>query len=154
MTEKKQIAKTIDISNKRASFEYYFLDRLTAGIVLQGTEIKSIRQAKANLTDAYCLIHQNELFVRGLHISKYELGTYANHDPIRDRKLLITKKELKKLDTKLKDQGLTIVPTRLYINEKGLAKIEIALAKGKKLYDKRDTLKEKAQKRDQQRGEY
>jgi SsrA-binding protein len=143
--------KTVDIQNKRASFEYFFIDKFTAGIQLQGTEIKSIRLGKVNVTDAFCLFVQEELWVRGLHISKYELGTYANHDPIRDRKLLLTKKELSKLNTKLKDQGLTIVPTRLYINEKGLAKIDIALAKGKKLYDKRNTLKEKDQKREMER---
>jgi SsrA-binding protein len=143
--------KTVDIQNKRASFEYFFIDKFTAGIQLQGTEIKSIRLGKVNVTDAFCLFVEEELWVRGLHISKYELGTYANHDPIRDRKLLLTKKELSKLNTKLKDQGLTIVPTRLYINEKGLAKIDIALAKGKKLYDKRNTLKEKDQKREMER---
>lgn len=140
--------RTIDISNRRASFEYFFLETYSAGIVLTGTEIKSIRAGKVNLTDAYCIFLDSELFVHHLHISPYEKGTYANHNPVQDRKLLLKKRELKKLASKLKDQGLTIVPTRLYINENGLAKIDIALAKGKKLYDKRDSIKE----RDLQRG--
>lgn len=140
--------RTIDISNRRASFEYFFLETYSAGIVLTGTEIKSIRAGKVNLTDAYCIFLDSELFVHHLHISPYEKGTYANHNPVQDRKLLLKKRELKKLASKLKDQGLTIVPTRLYINENGLANIDIALAKGKKLYDKRDSIKE----RDLQRG--
>lgn len=140
--------RTIDISNRRASFEYFFLETYSAGIVLTGTEIKSIRAGKVNLTDAYCIFLDSELFVHHLHISPYEKGTYANHNPVQDRKLLLKKRELKKLASKLKDQGLTIVPTRLYINENGLAKIDIALSKGKKLYDKRDSIKE----RDLQRG--
>lgn len=140
--------KTINISNRRASFEYFFLETYTAGVVLTGTEIKSIRDGKVNLTDAYCVFLDNELYVHHLHISPYEKGTYANHNPTRDRKLLLKKREMKKLALKLKDQGLTIIPTRLFINEKGLAKIDIALAKGKKLYDKRDSIKE----RDLQRG--
>jgi SsrA-binding protein len=142
------VSRTIDISNRRASFEYFFLETYSAGIVLTGTEIKSIRAGKVNLTDAYCIFLDGELFVHHLHISPYEKGTYANHNPVQDRKLLLKKRELKKLAAKLKDQGLTIVPTRLYINENGLAKIDIALAKGKKLYDKRDSIKE----RDLQRG--
>ncbi len=148
---KQDFQKKVELNNKRASFEYFFLDKYTAGLVLQGTEIKSIRLSKANLTDAYCVFLENELYVRGMHISKYELGTYANHEPLRDRKLLLSKKELAKLANKLKDQGLTIVPTKLYINEKGLAKLDIALAKGKKLYDKRDTIKDKDIKRDMDR---
>jgi len=138
----------INISNRRASFEYFFLETFTAGVILTGTEIKSIRDGKVNLTDAYCVFIEEELYVHHLHISPYEKGTYANHNPTRDRKLLLKKRELKKLALKLKDQGLTIIPTRLFINEKGLAKIDIALAKGKKLYDKRDSIKE----RDLQRG--
>jgi SsrA-binding protein len=148
---KQDFQKTVEISNKRASFEYFFLDKYTAGLVLQGTEIKSIRLGKVNLSDAYCLFLGAVLFVRNLHISKYEQGTYANHDPLSDRKLLLNKKELSKLSNKLKDQGLTIVPTRLFVNEKGLAKLDIALAKGKKIHDKRDTIKEKDIKRDLER---
>jgi SsrA-binding protein len=145
---KTEIQKHVEIKNRRASFEYSFLDTYSAGIILAGTEIKSIRQSKANITDAFCLFQGTELFIRGLNIAKYELGTDANHEPLRDRKLLLNKKELTKLSNKLKDIGLTIVPTRLFLNEKGLAKIDIALAKGKKLYDKRDSIKEKDVKRD------
>lgn len=141
------MSRTIDISNRRASFEYFFLETHTVGIVLTGTEIKSIRDGKANLTDAYCIFFDNELYVHHLHISPYEKGTYANHNPVRDRKLLLQKRELKKLAAKLKDQGLTIIPTRLFINENGLCKMEIALAKGKKLYDKRESIKERDLKR-------
>lgn len=148
---KTEILKQVTIKNKRASFEYSFLDTYSAGIVLAGTEIKSIRQSKANITDSFCVFLGTELYVRALNIAKYELGTDANHDPIRDRKLLLSKKELSKLSNKLKDQGLTIVPTKLYINDKGLAKIDIALAKGKKLFDKRDSIKEKDVKRDLER---
>jgi SsrA-binding protein len=149
--KKERFAKTVNLQNRRASFEYQFLDTFTAGIALTGTEIKSIRESKANLTDAYCLFLGNELFVRQMHISVFEQGTHYNHDPLRDRKLLLTKKELRKLESKLKDQGLTIIPTRLFINEKGLAKIVIALAKGKKLHDKREDTKEKDIKREMSR---
>jgi SsrA-binding protein len=145
---KTKIAKTIDVTNRQAGFEYFFLDNFTAGMMLVGTEIKSIRQSKFNLNDSYCLfLGENALFIRNLHISPYEMGTHNNHLPLRDRKLLLTKKELKKLTLKLNDQGLTIVPTRLYIDDNGRAKIEIALAKGKKLYDKRETIKERESKR-------
>ncbi|MFN4145750.1 MAG: SsrA-binding protein SmpB [Runella sp.] len=140
-------SRTIDISNRRAAFEYFFLETYTAGIALTGTEIKSIREGKVNLTDAYCIFQDDEMLVHHLHISPYEKGTYANHNPTRDRKLLLKKRELKRLSAKLKDQGLTIVPTRIFINEKGLAKVDIALAKGKKLYDKRETIKERDLKR-------
>ena len=148
---KTEIQKHVEIKNKRASFEYFFLDTFSTGIVLSGTEIKSIRQSKVNITDAYCLIFNNEVYIRGMNIAKYELGTDANHDPLRDRKLLLKKKEIQKLINKLKDVGLTIVPTKLFLNEKGLAKVDIALAKGKKLYDKRDTIKEKDVRRDNER---
>lgn len=148
---KEKIEKNVSIKNKRASFEYYFIDHFTAGIMLQGTEIKSIRQGKVNLTDAYCLFMDEALYIRQMNISKYNEGTYYNHDPLRDRKLLLTKKELKKLQEKLKDQGLTIVPTRLFISDRGFAKLDIALAKGKKLYDKRESIKEKDVKRSMER---
>jgi len=141
------MSRTININNRRASFEYFFLETYTAGVVLTGTEIKSIREGKVNLTDAYCIFQDGELLVHHLHISPYEKGTYANHNPTRDRKLLLKKRELKKLQLKLKDQGLTVVPTRIFINEKGLAKVDVALAKGKKLYDKRETIKERDLKR-------
>lgn len=135
--------KEIQIKNKRAAFEYLFLQEFKAGMVLTGTEIKSIRQGKANITDAFCTFEQGELVVRNMYIAEYEKGGYANHEPKRDRKLLLQKQELKKLHTKLKDQGLTIIPIELFFNEAGYAKLHIALAKGKKLFDKRSDLKEK-----------
>jgi SsrA-binding protein len=149
---KDKIQKQVEIKNRRASFEYSFLDTFTAGLVLTGTEIKSIRQGKANLTDAYCIFFQNELFVRNMHISMYDEGTHFNHDPLRDRKLLLSKRELGKLMKELKNVGLTIIPTRLFISDKGYAKLNIALAKGKKTFDKRDDIKEKDIKRDMDRA--
>ncbi len=134
---------TISIKNKKATYEYFLTEEFIAGLVLTGTEIKSIREGKANLTDSYCTFIGNELFVRNLHISEYTFGTYANHEPKRDRKLLLTKRELRKLLTKTKEKGLTIIPFLLFIDEKGHAKIKIAIAKGKKNYDKRETLKTK-----------
>lgn len=148
------IAKEVNIKNRRASFEYYFIDTYTAGLVLTGTEIKSIRQGKVNLQDAYCLFLGEELFIRQMSVSAYTEGTYNNHEPLRDRKLLLTRRELRKLTEKLKDQGLTIVPVRLYTSERGFAKLEIALAKGKKLYDKRDSIKEREAERNMQRERY
>ncbi len=154
MAEKKsRFAKTIEVHNRRAKFEYQFLDTFTAGMVLTGTEIKSIREGKANLVDAYCLFVSGELFVRGINIARYEEGTHANHDPTRDRKLLLQKRELKNLLESLKDTGLTLVPTRLFISERGLAKLNIALAKGKKLYDKRNDIQERDVKREMARRE-
>ena len=143
--------KNINIKNKKASFEFELLDFYTAGIILTGTEIKSIRHGKANLSDSYCVFEQNELFVKNLHISEYTYGTHYNHEPKRDRKLLLNRQELNKLDKKLKEKGLTIVPVRLFIDDKGLAKLEIALAKGKKIYDKRQDLKKKDDKREMDR---
>ena len=148
------IVKQVDIRNRRASFEYAFLETYTAGIVLTGTEIKSIRQGKVNLQDSYCLIHNDELFIRQMSISVYTEGTHYNHEPLRDRKLLLTKREIRRLSEKLKDQGLTIVPTRLFTNERGFAKVDIALSKGKKLYDKRDSIKEREVERELQREKY
>ncbi|MCQ2314470.1 MAG: SsrA-binding protein SmpB [Bacteroidales bacterium] len=142
---------TIRIKNKRASFEYFLLDKLVAGIALTGTEIKSIRAGKANLSDSYCVFKGNEMFVVGMHISEYENGTYNNHDPKRDRKLLLTKKELRKMKSKVNEKGLTIVPVVMFINGNGLAKLEIALAKGKHYFDKRESLKEKQTKREMER---
>lgn len=133
----------VNIKNKKASFEYYLIEKFIAGIMLTGTEIKSIRESKANISDAYCAFFENELYVKNMHVAEYTYGTYNNHEPKRDRKLLLTKRELRKLQLKLKEQGTTIVPTLLYIDENGLAKLEIALAKGKKLYDKRESLKNK-----------
>jgi len=139
--KKEAFAKTVNIKNKRATFEYQILDTYVAGIVLTGTEIKSIRQSRVSLQDAYCYFSGDALYAKGMNISPYGEGTYYNHDPLRERKLLLQKKELKKLAGKLLDQGLTIVPLRLFINDRGFAKLEIALAKGKKLYDKRDDIK-------------
>ncbi len=149
-----KISKNFNISNRRAGFEYSFLEKYVAGIVLTGTEIKSIREGKVNLQDAYCLLLDNELFIRNLHISPYTEGTHYNHEPLRDRKLLLTRRELRKLASNLKDQGLTVIPIRIFSSDRGLAKIEIALAKGKKLYDKRETIKERDVKRDSDRGDY
>lgn len=144
----------VDIKNKRASFDYEFLDTYTAGIVLSGTEIKSIRAGKASLVDSYCYFANNELYVKNMHIADYWWGSYNNHDPRRDRKLLLQKKELRKLQRATKEKGLTIVATRLYIAQNGYAKLNIALAKGKKEYDKRNTIKEKDVRRDMDRAGY
>jgi SsrA-binding protein len=146
------MANTINIKNKKAFYQYFIQDRFTAGIALTGTEIKSIRDGKANLAESYCQFRDNELFVFGLHISEYKFGTYNNHDPKRPRKLLLNKRELKKIFTSLAEKGLTIVPLRLFINENGLAKLEISIAKGKKLYDKRESLKAKDSKREIERN--
>lgn len=141
--------KTINIRNKKARFEYEILDRYMAGIVLTGTEIKSIRQSKASIAESFCEFNaQGELFVINMSIEEYSHGTYYNHRPKAERKLLLNKRELKKLEREVKNTGLTIVPLRLFINEKGYAKLDIALAKGKKLYDKRDTIKDRDNKRD------
>lgn len=138
----------INIKNKRAEHEYFLMDRLTAGLVLTGTEIKSIRNGKASLADSYCSFKGEELYVIGMHIAEYERGSFNNHDPKRDRKLLLNARELRKLKTKVQEKGLTIVPVLLLINEKGLAKLDIALARGKHYYDKRESLKTKDSKRD------
>lgn len=139
---------SISIKNKRASFEYLLLQEFTAGIQLTGTEIKSIREGKANIADAYCTFKGDELFVINMHISEYSFGTYNNHEPKRDRKLLLTKRELHKMQAKVKEKGFTIIPTLLFINEKGLAKLTISLARGKHHYDKRESLKQKDVKRE------
>jgi SsrA-binding protein len=151
MAEKPTLAKQVNIKNRKASFEYQFIETYVAGIMLTGTEIKSIRQSKANLQDAYAVFLGEELYIRQLHISPYEQAAYYNHDPVRDRKLLMQKRELKKLLGKLQDKGLTVIPTRLFTNDRGFAKLEIALAKGKKLYDKRDDIKEKDIRREMDR---
>lgn len=132
----------VSIRNKKASFDYEILDTYTAGIVLTGTEIKSVRQSKVSLTDTYCAMLNGELWVKGMHIAEYFYGSYNNHQARRDRKLLLTAKELRKLAADSKNPGFTIVPTRLFINEKGLAKLIIGLARGKHQYDKRETLRE------------
>ncbi|HJN06177.1 MAG TPA: SsrA-binding protein SmpB [Bacteroidales bacterium] len=138
----------IRIKNKRVSWEYFLTEKVVAGIVLTGTEIKSIRMGKASLADSYCYFDEGELFVRGMHITEYSYGTYNNHLAKRDRKLLLTSRELKKLNVKVKEKSMTIIPVVLFINDRGLAKLEIAVAKGKHFYDKRNTLKEKDHKRE------
>ncbi len=141
--------KNINIKNKKAKFEYELLDKYTAGIVLTGTEIKSIRMGKASISESFCEFNeQGELFAINMYIEEYIYGTHYNHIPRSARKLLLNKKELKKLEKEVKNTGLTIVPLRLFINDKGFAKLEIFLAKGKKLYDKRDSMKDRDNKRD------
>lgn len=139
---------TKEVVNKKARYEYQFLDTYEAGIMLKGTEIKSIRNGHTNLNDAYCTFTDGELTIRSLYIKEYEFGNIENHEPRRARKLLLKKQELKKLEKRVKERGFTIVPYRLYITERGFAKVEIALAQGKKSYDKRDSIKQKDQKRD------
>ncbi|MCD4735894.1 MAG: SsrA-binding protein SmpB [Bacteroidales bacterium] len=131
----------IRIKNRKAYFEYQLVEKYLAGIQLTGTEIKSIRTGKVSLAESYCAFKKDELFVVNMHIAEYSHGTYNNHEPKRERKLLLTKRELKKLAIKVKEKGFTIIPTFLFINEKGLAKLEISVARGKKLYDKRESLK-------------
>ena len=145
------MANKIEIRNKKASHDYEFLEKFTAGIVLSGTEIKSIRLGKANLADAFCGFRNGELWIRNMNVSEYANRGYVNHDPTQERKLLLNRKELKKLDRKVKERGLTIVATRLFISDSGYAKVNIALAKGKKDYDKRETIKKKDAKRAEDR---
>jgi len=143
------VQKNINIQNKKARFEYEILDKYTAGIVLTGTEIKSIRESKASIAESFCEFNeQGELFVINMSIEEYAYGNYINHRPKAERKLLLNKKELKKLEKEVKNSGLTIVPLRLFITENGFAKLNIALAKGKKLYDKRESMKDRDNKRD------
>ncbi|MFA5620497.1 MAG: SsrA-binding protein SmpB [Weeksellaceae bacterium] len=141
----------INIRNKKAAFEYELLERFDAGIQLFGTEIKAIRMGKASITESFCQFKDGELYIINMYIAEYDWGSYYNHKTRRERKLLLKKKELKKLERKTKETGLTIVPINLYINEKGLAKVAISLARGKKMYDKRETLKKKDLKRDLER---
>ena len=138
----------VSIRNKKASFEYYFVDNFTAGIVLTGTEIKSIRLGKASLSDTYCIVTNGEIWVKGMNISPYLYGSYNNHEMKRDRKLLLTKREIHRLQEMTKQPGFTIVPILVFIDDKGRAKMDIALARGKKEYDKRQTLKEKEDRRE------
>jgi SsrA-binding protein len=137
------MSQDIYIKNKKAYFEYSILDKYTAGVKLLGTEIKSIREGKANLNDAFCTFIGNQLYVRNLHISEYSHGSFYNHEAKRDRVLLLNKKELKKLQTRGEEKGLTIVPLAMFINDRGFAKLEIGLAQGKKTFDKRETMKER-----------
>ena len=149
---KKSKNQSISISNRKARFEYELLEVFTAGLQLQGTEIKSLREGNANLAEAYCYVKESEVWVTGMYIAEYNYGSYMNHEPKRLRKLLLNKKEINKIDSALQDVGITIVPLKLFINAKGWAKIEIALARGKKLYDKRQDLKQKDDKRQMDRA--
>ncbi|UKK49388.1 SsrA-binding protein SmpB [Prevotella sp. E9-3] len=152
--EQEQLRKKspVQIKNKKASFEYFFIEEFTAGIVLTGTEIKSIRAGKASLVDTYCTIINNELWVKGMSISPYFYGSYNNHEMKRDRKLLLTRREINRLASATKQTGYTIVPTLVFIDENGRAKMDLALCKGKKAYDKRQTLKEKEDRREMDRA--
>ena len=142
----------VNIKNKKAAFEYFFIETFTAGIVLTGTEIKSIRAGKASLVDSYCFITNEEMWVRGMSVSPYFYGSYNNHEMKRDRKLLLTKREIRKLQSATKQTGYTIVPLLVFIDENGRAKMDIALCKGKKAFDKRQTLKEKEDRREMDRA--
>lgn len=145
---KERFSKTVNIQNRQARFEYEILDKYTAGIVLTGTEIKSIREGKVNLQDGYCYFKQGEVFVKGVNISPYAQGTHYNHEATRERKLLLKKTEIRKMEGRIEEKGLTLVPLRLFINDRGFAKMEIAVARGKKLHDKRDSMRERDAKRE------
>ena len=148
MAEKKTKNKAVNIKNKRASFDFLLLDKYTAGIVLTGTEIKSIRAGKASLVDTFCFIHNGEMWVKNMYVAEYSYGSYNNHSTRRDRKLLLNKTEIRKLQAEMKTPGYSIVPTLLFIDENGRAKLDICLCRGKKEYDKRQTLKEKEDRRE------
>lgn len=152
--EKSRFSNNINIKNRKARHEFEFIDTYVAGISLKGTEIKSIREGKVNLTDGYCYFNKGELFAKGIHITPYAQGSFYNHETTRERKLLLHKRELAKLESLMNEKGLTIIPSRLFINDRGLAKLEIALAKGKKLHDKRESIKEKDVKRELERIKY
>ncbi|MCK4920640.1 MAG: SsrA-binding protein SmpB [Bacteroidales bacterium] len=137
----------INIKNKRAYFDYEIIEKFTAGIVLTGTEVKSIREGKVSLGDAYCFIRENEMYVRGMQIAEYKFGTYNNHSPERERKLLLRRKEIKRLSRKTKESGNTIISIQLFFSETGYAKLQIGLATGKKQYDKRESIKQNDAKR-------
>lgn len=142
----------ISIRNRKAAFEFFLTENFTAGLVLTGTEIKSIRNNDASIAEAFCMVLNDEIWVRNMHIAEYDKGSYNNHLAKRDRKLLLNAKEIKKIKNKMKDKGIALIPVHLFINEKGHAKLEISIAKGKKLYDKRDSLKSKDKEREIARG--
>jgi SsrA-binding protein len=146
------LKSSIKITNKKASYEYAFLMQFKAGLVLTGTEVKSLRNGSANLTDAFCTVINDEVWIKNLHISEYKEGSYENHELKRQRKLLLQKTEIKKINSKLKEKGITLIPLDIHFNERGFAKVTIAVARGKKLFDKRETLKEKDIKRAMARG--
>lgn len=138
----------MEIKNRSASYEYFIEEKFDAGMILTGTEVKAIRDGRVSFNDSYCLVDRGELYVKGLHISPYEYGSYANHNPTRERKLLLKKKELSKIQQKLKEKGYTIIPLSIYFNERGFAKMKIGLGKGKKLHDKRESIKERETQRE------
>lgn len=141
----------MEIKNRSAFYEYFIDNKYVAGIALLGTEVKSLREGKASFNDSYCLIHKGEIWIKSLHIAEYTHGTVNNHDPIRDRKLLLQKREIRKIESKLKEKGYTLIPLRIFFNEKNLVKVEIGLAKGKKLHDKRETIKKRDVEREMKR---
>lgn len=147
-------ANRVNIRNKRASFDYELIDTFEAGIQLTGSEIKSVREGKASFTDAFCHFMRNELWVKGIHIASYKFASYNGHEETRERKLLLKKREMNKLQKGVEEKGYTIIPTRMYINERGWAKLQIALARGKKQYDKRESIKQKDIQREIDRGMY
>ena len=140
-----------EIRNRSAYHEYFIDTKYVAGIVLLGTEVKSLREGKASFNDSFCVVHQGEIWIRSLHIAQYSHGTMNNHDPLRERKLLLQKREIKKIESKLKEKGYTVVPLRIFLNEKNLVKVEFGLAKGKKLHDKRETIRQKDVEREMKR---
>jgi SsrA-binding protein len=141
----------MEIKNRAAFHEYFFDNKYVAGVVLTGTEVKSLREGKASFNDSYCIIHKREMWLKSLHIAEYSHGTTNNHDPIRDRKLLLQKREISKIEGKLKEKGYTLIPLRIFFNEKNLIKVEIGLGKGKKLHDKRETIKKRDVEREMKR---
>ncbi|MBL7707896.1 MAG: SsrA-binding protein SmpB [Chitinophagaceae bacterium] len=140
-----------EIKNRSAYYEYFIDAKYDAGMVLLGTEVKSLREGKASFNDSFCIIHQGEVWLKSMHIAQYSHGTVNNHDPLRDRKLLLQKREIRKMEGKLKEKGYTIIPLRIFLNDKGMMKIEIGLGKGKKLYDKRESIKQKDVEREMKR---
>ena len=152
MAKKTTTQSKVNIKNKRASHDFLLMDKYTAGIVLTGTEIKSIRQGKASLVDTFCYVHNGEMWVKNMYVAQYKEGSYNNHVERRDRKLLLNAREIRKIQSTVKQPGFSIVPTLIFLNEKGLAKLDIYIARGKKEYDKRETLKEKEDRRDMQRA--
>ncbi len=154
MSKEKRFSNTINIRNRQAGFEYELLDKYTAGLVLSGTEIKSIREGKVNLQDGYCYFNNGEVFVKSVNISPYAQGTHYNHEATRERKLLLKRSEIKKLESRIEEKGLTLIPLRLFINDRGFAKMEIAVGRGKKLHDKRDSIKERDAKRELDRMKF
>jgi SsrA-binding protein len=151
---KERFSDNINIRNRQAGYTYELLDKYVAGLVLKGTEIKSIKEGKVNLQDGHCYFNNGEIFAKGINITPYAQGTHYNHEANRERKLLMKRSEIRKLESKVEEKGLTLVPLRLFINGRGFAKLEIALARGKKLFDKRQTMKERDAKRELDRNKY